>query len=85
MRVEADDMNWNTIEKIAKSMSTPQDGKPQTQFYFKLCELARMMGVDQGLAREFLIEHSVPHYRIGKTKSYLLPEVQDAIDKTRWK
>jgi hypothetical protein len=80
-------MNWKTVELMAKSLSSAQAENPpvQIQFYYTLKETANYLGRDIAQVRVFLVEHSVPYYRIGKTKSYLLPEVIEAVNKTRWR
>ena len=72
-------MNMKTIEQVAASAATGQ------KWYLRQCEVARLMGVDRNTASTFLIEHSVPYYRISKEKSYFLPEVLEAVEKTHWK
>lgn len=70
-------MNWHTIEQIAKNT--------EKQWYLNQKEVADMLGCSRQTARAFLSEKNVPYYRIGKEKSYFLPELLEAIEKTRWK
>ena len=80
-------MKWKTIEQIAKSLATGPDEKPPTQkqFYLNLTEAATMLGCQPKLARAFFTERSVPYYKLNKSKSYFLPEVLEAVERTRWK
>ena len=80
-------MKWQTIERIAKSIATGPDERPpaQKQFYLSLPEVATIFGCGRQCALAFLSEHSVPYYRIGSNKSYLLPEIIEAVETTRWR
>lgn len=69
-------MDWKTIEEIAKN--------PNERWLFKQKEVAVLLGCTRQLAAAFLQENSVPYYRIGREKKYFLPEVLDAVKKTRW-
>lgn len=70
-------MNLKTMDTIAKN--------PNKQWYLNLNEVAVVLGRTRQYTAAFLIEHSVPFYRIGKAKSYFLPEVTEAIERNRWK
>ena len=80
-------MNWKTIEQIAKSLATGPDEKPPTQkqFYLNQTEVSTLLGCGRQCATAFLSTHSVPYYCIGKAKIYFLPELLEAVEKTRWK
>ena len=70
-------MNWRLIEGLAKNT--------EKQWYVNQKEVAVILGRTRQVAAAFLAEHSVPFYRVGKAKSYFLPEVLEAVEKTRWK
>lgn len=70
-------MNMATVEQIAKN--------PNTQWYLNLNQTAALLGCSVRIATIFLHEHSIPYYRIGKSKSYFLGDIIAEIEKTRWK
>ena len=70
-------MNMTMIERIAKN--------PDKQWYVNQKEVACILGCHRTYAAAFLVEQSVPYYRLGKTKKYFLPEVLEAAEKRRWK
>ena len=79
-------MRWQIIEQMARSLA-PEEDKPakQKQFFFSVSELAVLLGVGNDIVRAFLCDASVPHYTLSKTKLYFLPEVLEAVERTRWK
>jgi len=70
-------MDFKTMEQLAKH--------PDLQWAINQTEVAKRLGCSRQLAGEFLRENSVPFYRIGQKKMYLVWEVIDAIEKTRWR
>jgi len=58
---------------------------PDLQWMLSQGEVARRIGCSRQYAADFLERQAVPFYRIGKKKMYLLWEVIEAIEKTRWK
>jgi len=74
-------MQWRYIEQMAKCAS-PEKGKPQ--FYFTIQELTQMLGANRNKVAAFLRDAGVPHYAIGRGKTYFLPEVIEAVEATRW-
>lgn len=70
-------MEWKTIERVAKNTDK--------KWYLYQKDVAVLLGCTRQKAAAFLEEQSVPYYRIGNSKSYFLPEVLEAVEKTRWK
>ena len=70
-------MNMNEVEQLARH--------PNMKWTLCLNEVAERVGCSRGYASEFLKAHSVPYYRLGKKKLYLIWEVLEALEKTRWK
>lgn len=70
-------MDLKTIEQLAKH--------PDLQWTLTQAEVAKRLGRCRQYTASFLEEHSVPFYRVGKEKTYLIWDVLEAIEKTRWK
>ena len=70
-------MNWKLVENIAKNTDK--------KWYLNQGEVAVILGKTSPYAGAFLSQYGVPFYRIGKEKKFFLPEVIEAIEKTRWK
>ena len=58
---------------------------PEFQLFYNLKGVSKVLGTSPRSVASFLIRERVPHYRISKGKVYYLPEVLDAVNKTRWK
>lgn len=69
-------MNQKALEQIAKN--------PGKQWYYKLSEIANILGLNRDLVANFLSENSVQYYCCSKAKMYFLPDVLEAVEKTRW-
>ena len=70
-------MDWKTIEQIAKNSDK--------KWVYAQAEVADLLSIDRHEAARFLQEQSVPYYRIGERKKYFLPEILEAVERTRWK
>ena len=70
-------MDFKSIEQLAKH--------PGIQWTLNQGEVAARLGCTRQFAAEFLEESSVPFYRVGKKKLYLVWEVMEALERTRWK
>lgn len=71
-------MDMKTINQIIKNY----DG----QLYLNQKETAILIGCTRQKAAEFLIMNAVPYYCLtGKSKVYFLPELLEAIDRTKHK
>ena len=69
-------MNWKAIEHVVQNK--------EQQWYVNQKQVAALMGCGRQRTAGFLMEQSVPFYRIGRDKVYFLPEVLEAVEKTRW-
>lgn len=74
-------MKWKEVEQIAKSLA----GDQKKQFYLNQAEVSRLLGRDPRITGEFLLDAGVPYYLIGRAKMYFLPEILEAVEKTRWR
>ena len=70
-------VNMKAMQEIVKS----NGGK----WYCNITETARIIGCNRMMAAAFLAEKGVAHHRIGKSKSYFLPDVIEAAEKTKWR
>jgi len=71
-------VNIKSIEQVAKNSAT--------KWYYTQKDISVLLGCTRQKAAEFLIVNSVPYYSMtGKAKSYFLPDVLEAIEKTKWK
>ena len=71
-------MNIKSIEQVAKNSTT--------KWYYNKKDISVLLGCTRQKAAEFLKINSVPYYNItGRAKSYFLPDVLEAIEKTKWK
>ena len=67
-----------SIEQVAKNS--------EIKWYYNQKDIAILLGCTRQKAAEFLIMNSVPYYSVtGKSKSYFLPDILEAIEKTKWK
>ena len=67
-----------------KTMTTIAGNKDKT-WYLLQSEVAVVLGITRQSAAEFLIKNSIPHYLIGKSKKYLLNDIVETVEKSRWK
>ena len=70
-------MNMSTITHIAEN--------PGKQWYLSQSEICRLLGYSKKYVAAFLREHAIPFYCPIREKRYFLPDVLDAIEKTKWK
>jgi hypothetical protein len=78
-------MEWTKKENMAKS-NTPEKDRMAgaVRWYYSVAQLARIFGKHRSVMTAFLIELRVPSFSYGKSKTYHLSDVIDAIEKTRW-
>ena len=74
-------MKWVEINRFINENFPEHKG----QLMFNMTELARIFGRDRQSFKTFLKEQDVPGYLIGRSKSYCLPEVVEAINGVKWK
>ena len=71
-------MNAKTIAQIAQN--------PETKWYYNQKEAAALLGCSRQTAAVFLSEAAVPYHRIdGKSKTYFLGDILEAVERVRWK
>ena len=69
-------MNFKTIERVAQNSNK--------KWYLSQMDVAVLIGRSRQYTAVFLEECAIPFYRIGRAKLYFLPEILEAIEKTRW-
>ena len=70
-------MNWKTIEQIAQNTDK--------KWYLNQKEVAIFLGCTRQMAAQFLTERSVPPHYPTKRAVYFLPEIIEALERSRWK
>ena len=74
-------MKWVEINRFINENFPEHKG----QLMFNITELGRIFGRDAQRFKTFLKEQDVPAYLIGRSKSYCLPEVVEAVNGVRHK
>ena len=70
-------MNMKHIETVAADT-----GKA---WFLGVGEVARVLGVGRNTAAQFLRDNALPYRKVANAKKYFLPEVLEALDKTKWR
>ena len=75
-------MNWKRVDAMARGIS-PNPRIPQ--YYANIKTLATIYGISRGVMSSFLTEACVPPHSAKREKRYHLWDVEEAMEKTRWK
>lgn len=70
-------MTKKQIEEISKN--------PDHQWVYIQKEVASLLRCTRQEAAVFLDAQSVPYYKTGRVKKYFLPDIIDALERTRYK